>query len=255
MYLPLAEAMNYALEQLSHIDIDGLPRFKTHIAFVPCNRRVLSDRDIEGSSFKPDIAIMSIGDAYEFHELNGPDPPPLSEFINTIQGRSPSGVVKWKTVLSAIEIKRKKARDWPPLIGSDPNDGVTRDVNKPLDEVPDDSQPSTCKINGVSSGYILTRVVQRHLPRPLLLINDPRAPRGWMPVSQVPSDSARARSPRWSRKPWPIKVAYTRRRNSPIHFLSAMCLIYLLKVSMRQIDTAPLIDTFPRRSLLGLLDR
>ena len=150
MYLPFAEAMNYALERLSNIEVDGLPGFKTHIAFVPCNRRVQSNRATPGSSFKPDIAIMSIQNAYEFHELERPDAPKLSKFINEIAEKSPSGLTNWGAVLSAIEIKRKKDADWAMLKEFDRQSSqvsVIHDANKRLDEKQDDSQSTTRKIN------------------------------------------------------------------------------------------------------------
>ena len=160
MYLPFADAMNYALERLSNIEVNGLPKFKTHIAFVPCNKRVQSNRATPGSSFKPDIAIMSIQDAYEFHELKQPDTPKLSKFISEIAEKSPSGLTNWGAVLSAIEIKRKKDADWAVLGEFDRQNSqvsVVQDADKRLDEKQDDSQPTTRKIDiALSWGYLLT---------------------------------------------------------------------------------------------------
>ena len=150
MYLPFAEAMNYALEHLADIEVNGLPKFETHIAFVPCNRRVQSNRTTPGSSFKPDIVIMSIQDAYGFHELKQHDTPKLSEFIGKIAEKSPSGLTNWGAVLSAIEIKRKKDANWLMLREFYPQNSqvsVIQDANKRLDEKQDDSQPTTRKID------------------------------------------------------------------------------------------------------------
>ena len=146
MYLPLVGAMNYALELLSEIEVDGLPKFKNHIAFVPCDKGVHSDRAIGGSSFKPDIAIMSIQDAYNLYQLDGP--PELSGFTSQLSEKSPSGFT-WKVILSAIEIKRANG-------APKGQDGVMQDVNERLDVELDGSQPTTCKIDALSCGYMLT---------------------------------------------------------------------------------------------------
>ena len=166
MYLPFAEAMNYALERLSDIEVNGLPKFKTHIAFVPCNRRVQSNRTTPGSSFKPDIAIMTIQNAYEFHKLQPPDTPKLSKFVGEIAEKSPSGLTNWGAVLSAIEIKRKKDVDWAMLREFDRQDSrvsVIQDANKRLDEKQDCSQPTTRKIYTFAWEHMLTPSPQRHL--------------------------------------------------------------------------------------------
>ena len=146
MYLPLVKFMNYALELLADIEVDGLPKFKNHIAFVPCNKGVQSDRAIGGCSFKPDIAIMSIQDAYNLYQLDGP--PELSGFTSQLSEKSPSGLT-WKAILSAIEIKQASA-------ASKGQDGVVRDVNERLDVELAGSQPTTCEIDALSCGYMLT---------------------------------------------------------------------------------------------------
>ena len=35
MYAPLSDALNYGLEALSGIEVAGLPKFQSHIVFVP----------------------------------------------------------------------------------------------------------------------------------------------------------------------------------------------------------------------------
>jgi len=151
MYLPFAEALNYALEQLSGIQVDGLPEFKSHIAFVPCNKGVKSDRDLRGYLLKPDIALMSIRGACEFYELDQHDAPNVSQFISKIAGKPPSGSTNWKTILSAVEIKRKSdVSGWasfPEAFGQqDRQVSVVQDADQQLDEILDDSQPTTRKI-------------------------------------------------------------------------------------------------------------
>ena len=78
MYLPFAEALNHALEDLSKVQVNGLPGFKTHIAFVPCNKLVSSNRKLPGSRFKPDIVVMLLQDARELHGLETVDTPSVS---------------------------------------------------------------------------------------------------------------------------------------------------------------------------------
>ena len=149
MYLPFAEAMNYALEHLADIEVNGLPKFKSHIAFVPCNGRVRSNHPTPGSSFGPDIAIMSIENAYEFHELKQPDAPKLSKFVGDIAKKSPSGLTSWGAVLSAIEIESEEDADWAMLRefgGQNSQVSVIQDMNKRLGGKQDDSQPTTRKI-------------------------------------------------------------------------------------------------------------
>ena len=112
MYLPFTEIMNYALEQLSDVKVDGLPKFKSHIAFVPCDVRVKSNRSSPGSLFRPDIVVMSLQDAYQFYKLDQTDEPTPSEFIAKIKGQMPSGSIKWNIVLSAVELKRGPREEW-----------------------------------------------------------------------------------------------------------------------------------------------
>ena len=69
MHRPFTEVSNYALEDLSRIDVDGLPESKSHIVFAVCDKGVLSDHSLCGSSFKPDTAVVSIEDACKFYGL------------------------------------------------------------------------------------------------------------------------------------------------------------------------------------------
>ena len=152
MYVPFAEAMNYTLELLSDTEVDGLPKFKTHVAFVPCNKGVKSDRIEPGSSFKPDITLMSLGDAYKFHQVGPTGASELSDFITKILRTSPSGSINWKTVLSAIEMKRKPV-NFPELgvfTHRQTQVSIIQDVNERLDEKPGDSPPSTGRVKAIS---------------------------------------------------------------------------------------------------------
>ncbi|KAF9780823.1 hypothetical protein BJ322DRAFT_1112224 [Thelephora terrestris] len=132
--------MNFALEHLSDIEVAGLPKFKSHIAFVPCNKGVLSNRDKAGSLFKPDLLIMTLQDTYKHHKLDGPDAPRLSEFTSIIAETSTDGSFSWEEVLLAIEVKRTRAPGWLPLTKSKLKGGAVREKNKWSDAEPSDSQ-------------------------------------------------------------------------------------------------------------------
>ena len=107
MYLPLATALNHALDELSRIQANGLPEFKSHIAFVPCDTGVQSGRDLPGSSFKPGVALMSIQDARELHKLDRVDGPKVCRLIGEIAEKPIPCSTSWSTILSAVEVKRK----------------------------------------------------------------------------------------------------------------------------------------------------
>jgi hypothetical protein len=183
-YLPLSGAMNYALERLSEIEVDGLPEFKNHIAFVPCKERAIqTNRITPGSLFKPDIAIMSIEDAYEFYEPGRPYAPKrkLCELMNEISQKAPSGSASWSTVLSVIEIKRGKAR-WASLgVADDKGKQLDPmgDVSDPFDEEQDGSQPVTRKFYLFRQDFTLTPVIQRCRRQPWFRPSGPRVLLGW----------------------------------------------------------------------------
>jgi len=155
MYFLFAEALNYAFEELSGIQLDGLPEFKSHISFVPCNKGVDSHCDSYGYSLKPDIALMSIRRACEPHEFDQLDVPNVSKFVSKIAGKSPSGTTNWNTILSAVEVVREMdVSGWASLPEvfdqQDRRVGVLRDAGRRLDETLDDSQPTTRKISLLS---------------------------------------------------------------------------------------------------------
>ena len=149
MYRPFAEALNYALKCVSNVQVDGLPEFKAHIVFVPCNKPIPSNRKVPGSLFKPDLVILSLQDARKFHQLGEANAPDVSQFIGEIEGRSLSGLT-WEAVLSAVEVKRKGMSGWASLGVFGDQDGqfsVMGGANLQLDEEPHDSQPATGKVD------------------------------------------------------------------------------------------------------------
>ena len=154
MYLPLATALNHALEELSGVQANGLPEFKSHIAFVPCDTGVQSGRELPGSSFKPDVALMSIQDARELHRLDRVDGPKVSRLIDEIAEKRIPCSTSWSTILSAVEVKRKSDMSgWASLRAFGQQDrkvGTIRDADQCLDRKLDDSGPTTRKINLVS---------------------------------------------------------------------------------------------------------
>ena len=238
MYQPLTEALNYALEDLSRIKVDGLPEFETHIVFAVCDKGVLSDRSLRGSSFKPDIAVMSIEDACKFYGLGQlqANESQVSQFVNGAKDKSQSGPLHWNSILSAVEVKRSKA-SWAQLGKSGPQGQVRAipDAEERLDEEPDDSQPTPCKTDVFSCGYSLMRVSQRCLRLLWYLLNDPQVSQELTPVPKprAVSDNVRRRTPAGRpRNPSPSKMPRTRQRNSPIRSPLAMCSTCLSKVSV-----------------------
>ena len=162
MYLPFAETMNYALEQLSDVKVEGLPEFKSHIAFVPCDAREESDCGIPGSEVKPDLVIMQIQDAYGFYGLNQAEAPTLSQYVAKIKGRLPPDPTDWKTVLSAVELVRGPPKPWPRMRKKFTYQRRSlipaQRASKRLNEKLDHPRSATRKMNVFLSGHTLTRV-------------------------------------------------------------------------------------------------
>ena len=154
MYLPLATALNHALEELSRIQASGLPEFESHIAFVPCDTGVQSGRELPESSFKPDVTLMSIQDARELHKLDRVDGLKVGRLIDEIAEKPISCSTSWSTVLSAVEVKRgSDMSGWASLREFGQRDGKVgpiRDADQRLDEKLDDSEPTTRKVDLLS---------------------------------------------------------------------------------------------------------
>ncbi|KAF9645198.1 hypothetical protein BDM02DRAFT_687172 [Thelephora ganbajun] len=90
---------------------------------------------------------MVIQDAREFHGLDQLNTPEVSKFISEITEKSPAGFTSWKTVPSAVEVKRKKDMSgWAPLPVFNHRDSqasVIRDAEQWLDKKLDDSRSMT----------------------------------------------------------------------------------------------------------------
>jgi len=141
MYAPLSDALNLGLEALSKIEVDGLPNFQNHIVFVPLDEGVISDRDQDGSLFKPDLALMRLTTACEFRKIKDTRSLTVSQFVDKIPKKArstmgppktvpsknvpknappknnppPSYRIRWKDILSAVEVKRGSKANWPTL--------------------------------------------------------------------------------------------------------------------------------------------
>jgi hypothetical protein len=218
MYAPFSGAMNYALRRLSEVDVNGLPAFKDHIAFVPCSERgIQSNRAEPGSSFKPDIAVMAIQDVYEFYEPGRRDGPELSELIGSIAEKAPSGQISWHTVLSAVEVKRTNAK-WAPFFDQGGQNEPPKSVNVQPNQEQSCSRSTTRKIDLLLQDFVLTPVVQHFHRRLCSHPSDLPMLRGWMaaPRSRATSESADRVHSRTPRLNITLKTGYTLLRNSLI---------------------------------------
>ena len=137
MYGPFSDALNYGLECLSGIKVDGLPRFHDHIAFVPWDEDMSSDRALKGSMFKPDIVLMSFATACDSRGIT--KNLKVSQFVDETLKKAPAVSphrIGWKNVLSAVEVKRYPQKKWPVM------DNFTDEVPQITDEGLDDQSPS-----------------------------------------------------------------------------------------------------------------
>jgi len=123
MYAPLSDALNYGLERLSEIDVDGLPEFKDHIVFVPSDKDVTTDRDLEGSLFEPEVALMRFATACDLLKIKVTRSLSVSRFVSKIPKTTPERHhqadptyrIGWKEILSPVEVKQYSSRKWPIL--------------------------------------------------------------------------------------------------------------------------------------------
>ena len=191
MYAPLSAALNLGLEDLSKIDVDGLPKFQNHIVFVPLDEGVTSDRDQPGSSFKPDLALMSLTTACDFRKIKDTRSLKVSQFIDKIPTKarsemgppetppskkipknapsksnvlktSPSHHIGWKDILSVVEVKRGSKKTWPtlgdftdddlPIINSGPDEELIQSQTPNPETSSDVSQSQTREIHALADG-------------------------------------------------------------------------------------------------------
>lgn len=135
VYAQLSDALNYGLECLSEIDVEGLPEFEDHIVFVPSNEGVTSDWELESLLSKPDVALMRLVTACDFRGIKDTKGLTVSQFVSKIPEETtskrhlpnassstrvaktepsksnpsqtvPAYRVGWKDILSAVEVKR-----------------------------------------------------------------------------------------------------------------------------------------------------
>ena len=115
MYGPLSDALNYGLECLSKIEVDGLPKFRDDIVFVPWDEGMPSDRALKGSMFKPDIILMSFATACDSRGIADRENLKVSQFVDEIPKKAPAvspNRIGWKNVLSAVEVKQDPQTVW-----------------------------------------------------------------------------------------------------------------------------------------------
>jgi len=151
MYAPLSNALNYGLERLSKIDVEGLPKFEDHIVFVPSEKGMRSDCDPEGPLFEPDVVLMKLATACDFRKIKLTRGLSVSQFVGKISKRTVSKVTPsvqvakngppqiasihrtgWEDILSGVEVKRNSKRKWP-ILETFTNE-VTSITNKDADE-------------------------------------------------------------------------------------------------------------------------
>jgi len=107
MYIPLSNVLNCGLEYVSTINVKGLPEFEDHIVFVPLgNEGVASDRYTEGSSFKPDIALMRLATACDFRNVGAAMDLRVSQFVSKIP----------QTIIPKKIRRKKKPKEIAPTI-------------------------------------------------------------------------------------------------------------------------------------------
>jgi len=135
MYRRFSDALNYGLECLSKIEVDGLPKFRGNIVFVPWG--------MEGSSFEPDVVLMSLTTACNSHQITDRESFGVSQFVTKVTKTSSEAIpskntprrrIGWKYILSAVEVKRGQGQEgtWPVM--GNLTDEVPPFTNKGLDE-------------------------------------------------------------------------------------------------------------------------
>jgi len=80
-YGPLSNTLNYGLECLWEIDVDGVPERSDRIVFVPWDEDMPSDRVINGSLFRPDV-ILIFATACDFRGITDKDDLMVSHFVD-----------------------------------------------------------------------------------------------------------------------------------------------------------------------------
>ena len=101
MYKPFVRACNYALEALSAIDVNGMPKFSMveQIVFV-CNhnRSVHSENHLRESQVKPDVVLLRWNRFEKDEEI--------SEYSRSYQdATSVSKNLTWRAIRSTVEMK------------------------------------------------------------------------------------------------------------------------------------------------------
>ena len=108
MYDPLIKALNYTLDRLSKVNVDGLPEFKEErqIVFARSDTKCIGTETYLQGSYKPDIILIKWS---KFKTEYGSEHHPYSESYRSEiccksrRGKRPLG---WCNILSTVEVKR-----------------------------------------------------------------------------------------------------------------------------------------------------
>ena len=108
MYTPLIKAFNYALDRLSKVDVDGLPKFKKErqIVFARSDAKCIGTETYLQGSYKPDLILIKWS---KFKTEYGYEGRPYSESYRldmcckSGRDKPPLG---WCNILSTVEVKR-----------------------------------------------------------------------------------------------------------------------------------------------------
>ena len=108
MYDPLIKAFNYALDQLSKVDVGGLPKFKKErqIVFARSDTNCIGTETYLQGSYKPDIILIKWS---KFKTEYGSEYHPYSESYRSgvcCKSRRSKPPLSWSNILSTVEVKR-----------------------------------------------------------------------------------------------------------------------------------------------------
>ena len=120
MYSPLIKAFNYALDQLSKLEVPGLPEFQEErqIVFARSDAKCIESDSYLKGSYKPDIILVK-WDVFKRAQLcsSFAYPESYKSYICCESSHS-QPTLSWRNLLSTIEVKRgvgtsgkKKSKD------------------------------------------------------------------------------------------------------------------------------------------------
>ena len=104
MYPPLIKAFNYALDELSRLEVPGLPHFQEshQIVFARNNQNHTASKCRLQGSHKPDIVLIRWVD---FEKQRKGAEIPFSESHDSDVCCMPAFSISWRNVLSTLEVE------------------------------------------------------------------------------------------------------------------------------------------------------